>query len=308
MSPTTTEPGPEEPSIRPPSEHGANASSAASTADSFQSPFLDPENPPGPNFPTQEDVSRLTSRAYQDFFAHMETLGPYKGPVEDSEIDPDWPPVTLELELSPLRPHSRISDDAAALECRQLAITRGARVLDKDFLFNAHQASRKMFSITFSRELEQLDVALTRIQMLRTKKGRRVYRVVKEEYTALNRMLFKLLRSSRDAFRLAGKTPPELPSWGDDLDLLDCLKPSSFLVAAVCLRVEVEHFLWILDKHYDFEEDRPQDRFVTPSVDQLHVSESISTAPRRSASLATAGTARPGQESYVYDPISKLQP
>ncbi|KAJ7435538.1 hypothetical protein B0H11DRAFT_2257101 [Mycena galericulata] len=45
------------------------------------------------------------------------------------------------------------------------------------------------------------------------------YRVEKDQYQLLLRIPHDRRRVAEDSFRLAGKTPPALPSWGEDEDI-----------------------------------------------------------------------------------------
>jgi hypothetical protein len=87
-----------------------------------------------------------------------------------------------------------------------------------------------------------------------------VARLTTDYYTLLLRILHDLGKRSKTSFHLAGKTSPAIPVWGDEEDISDAYLPNSYEIAAVCFRVEVENYLWLLNKYYDFAEDKPQER------------------------------------------------
>jgi hypothetical protein len=86
------------------------------------------------------------------------------------------------------------------------------------------------------------------------------YRIIKDQFRMLLRILFELRQLAEDSFRLEGKIPPTLPSWGNDEDILDVYTQDSFEILGVCFRLEFENFLWLLNKYFDFAERRPQTR------------------------------------------------
>ncbi|KAJ7814573.1 hypothetical protein B0H13DRAFT_2381646 [Mycena leptocephala] len=56
------------------------------------------------------------------------------------------------------------------------------------------------------------------------------------------------------------ETPPPLPSWGNNEDILSGYNENSFEILGVCFRAEVENFLVPLDKYWDYPERKPQTR------------------------------------------------
>ncbi|KAJ7120349.1 hypothetical protein C8R44DRAFT_623658, partial [Mycena epipterygia] len=132
--------------------------------------------------------------------------------------------------------------------------------MGKGFLLTAQRASRRIFTYVFPRELELLEALLTNVERLQLVGSTFGYRVEKDRFQQLLQILYRLRVLAEDSFRIAGKTPPALPSWGDDEDILDVYDQNSFEISGVCFRVEVENFLWLLDKYYNFAERKPQDR------------------------------------------------
>ncbi|KAJ7114179.1 hypothetical protein C8R43DRAFT_1138466 [Mycena crocata] len=163
--------------------------------------------------------------------------------------------------------YPRIGTNADILARRADAIVKGVNPINKGFLLRAQKASRRLYSFVFPKELDLLDSVLTQVEQLvlqgvHYEGVQYAYRVDKDKYQLLLRILYDLRKSAEDSFRLSGKTPPALPSWGDDEDLSEAYRPNSFEILAVCFRVEVENFLWLLDKYYDFEERKPQERDI----------------------------------------------
>ncbi|KAJ6460558.1 hypothetical protein C8R45DRAFT_941646 [Mycena sanguinolenta] len=79
-----------------------------------------------------------------------------------------------------------------------------------------------------------------------------MHRVHKVNYLTLLRVLYNLRCTTADAFHLAGKPLPELPTWGTKANILNIYSLNDPEILGLCFRVEVENFLVILDKHYNF--------------------------------------------------------
>ncbi|KAJ7491873.1 hypothetical protein B0H11DRAFT_1911780 [Mycena galericulata] len=170
-------------------------------------------------------------------------LQPYDGPVDDDAIDQSLPVVKTTVTVPTLRPLSKIGTNSAILARRSEAITKGATAIGKGFLLRAQRASRRIYSSVFPRELDLLETLLTEVEKLELLDGSFAYRVDQATYQYLLQILYKLRSLAEDSFRIAGKTPQTIPSWGDDEDILEAYDQNSFEILGVCFRLEVEHFL-----------------------------------------------------------------
>ncbi|KAF8202748.1 hypothetical protein K438DRAFT_1580944, partial [Mycena galopus ATCC 62051] len=189
-------------------------------------------------------------------------LEDYNGPVEEDSVDNTAPVEKLSVRVPTLRPLSKIGNNSLILARRSEALAKGATGTGKDFLLGASKASRRLFQYVFPKELEMLDTLLTEVERLEVYGKDGGFRVEKTRYRLLLRILQRLRARAEDAFRIDGKTPPPLPTWGDDEDIFNVYEKNAFEILGVCFRVEVENFLVLLDKYYNFSEGKPHDRHV----------------------------------------------
>ncbi|KAF8139138.1 hypothetical protein K438DRAFT_1533132, partial [Mycena galopus ATCC 62051] len=114
----------------------------------------------------------------------------------------------------------------------------------------------------FLKELQMLENLLTDVERLEVFGKDCGFRVQRDPFRLLLRILQKLRTKAEDSFRVEGKSLPPLPTWGDDEDILEVYDQNGFEILGVCFRVEVENFLVLLDRYYDYLEDRPRERHV----------------------------------------------
>ncbi|KAJ7675606.1 hypothetical protein DFH06DRAFT_1291922 [Mycena polygramma] len=173
-----------------------------------------------------------------------ETFEGYDGAIDDADIDESQAPVQTQIDIAAMRPFTKIAQNAEIVARRQEAILIGSRAMGKAFLVTAQKATRRFYTSTFSKELELLETLLTHVDRVETRSGQFAYRVDKARYTLLLRILHDIAKPTRNSFLLAGKTPPSLPSWGDEEDITNAFLPNDYEIAA----------------YYDFAEDKPQER------------------------------------------------
>ncbi|KAJ7150131.1 hypothetical protein C8R43DRAFT_1128178 [Mycena crocata] len=187
-------------------------------------------------------------------------LEPYDGPLEDDDINASMEVSATTIMVPTLKPLFKIGTNAAILARRSEALIKGATAIGKGVLLSAQKASRRLFSTVFPGELDLLEDLLTNVERLELRDGSPVFRVVRAKFQKLQHILLQLRGLAEDSFRAAGRTPQSLPSWGDDEDILEVYDPNAFEILGVCYRVEVENFLFVLDKYYNFADRKPQER------------------------------------------------
>ncbi|KAJ7652713.1 hypothetical protein DFH06DRAFT_1134167 [Mycena polygramma] len=189
-------------------------------------------------------------------------LQDYSGPVPDNNVDSSAPTRRTQVTVPTLKPLSKIGNNAQILARRTEALAKGASGTGKDFLLTATKASRRLYQHVFPKEFQLLDALLTEVEILQLFGMGAGYRVEKDQFRLLLRILQKLRAIAEDSFTVDGKTPPPLPTWGDDEDILEVYDQNAFEILGVCFRVEVENFLVLLDKYYDYHEGKPQERHI----------------------------------------------
>ncbi|KAJ7097358.1 hypothetical protein C8R44DRAFT_949411 [Mycena epipterygia] len=191
----------------------------------------------------------------------LDPLEDLAGALDQDDIDKSAPILTVDLDLPTLRSVAKIGNNRQIKSRRNEALIKGLKTIGKNHLLSAGLATRRLFMAVFPDELELLDNLFSYAQ---TRKmtgfmGTLGYRLVIDDYQVLLRVLFTRKVVAEDSFRMAGKTPPPLPSWGSDDDLDEYYSANDFEILAVCFRAEVENFLYTLDRYYDFVSGRPRD-------------------------------------------------
>ncbi|KAJ7148468.1 hypothetical protein C8R43DRAFT_1129106 [Mycena crocata] len=190
----------------------------------------------------------------------LEPLEELAGPLDNEDIDNLAPILTVDLDIPTLRSVAKIGNNPQIKSRRNEALVKGLKTIDKGYLLTAGLATRRLFMAVFPDELELLDGlfshAQTRERKYRLGPG---YRLVNDDYQVLLRVLFSRKISAEDSFRLAGKTPPPLPSWAADDDLDGYYSFNDYEILGVCFRAEVENFLYTLDRYHDFRARKPRD-------------------------------------------------
>ncbi|KAJ7886995.1 hypothetical protein B0H14DRAFT_2562955 [Mycena olivaceomarginata] len=129
-------------------------------------------------------------------------LRDYNGPVEDTSVDTSVPVVKIDIKVPTLRPLSKIGNNSHILARRAEALTNGATGIGKEFLLDAPRASRRLFQHVFPRELELLDTLLSEVERLEVIGIESGYRVIKDQFRLLLRILQKLRTIAEDSFRI----------------------------------------------------------------------------------------------------------
>ncbi|KAJ7601798.1 hypothetical protein DFH06DRAFT_1153477 [Mycena polygramma] len=215
---------------------------------------------PPPGRSSSQEVTAPDFEASAEF--EDSPLQDYSGPVPDNNVDPSAPARRTQVTVPTLKPLSKIGNNAQILARRTEALAKGASGTGKDFLLTATKASRRLYQHVFPKEFQLLDALLTEVEILQLFGMGAGYRVEKDQFRLLLRILQKLRAIAEDSFTVDGKTPPPLPTWGDDEDILEVYDQNAFEILGVCFRVEVENFLVLLDKYYDYHEGKPQERHI----------------------------------------------
>ncbi|KAJ7618336.1 hypothetical protein DFH06DRAFT_1298503 [Mycena polygramma] len=213
---------------------------------------------PPPGRSQSQDVTVPDFEASAEF--EDTPLQDYKGPVAENRVNSSVPVVKVQIKVPTFKPLSKIGTNAQILARRTEALVKGASGTGKDFLLTATKASRRLTQHVFPKELQLLDTLLTEVERLEVFGLDAGYRLVKDQFRFLLRILKRLRALAEDSFVIEGKTPPPLPTWGDDEDVEEVYDQNAFEILGVCFRVEVENFLVLLDKYYDFTEGKPQER------------------------------------------------
>ncbi|KAJ7619763.1 hypothetical protein DFH06DRAFT_1010895, partial [Mycena polygramma] len=205
--------------------------------------------------PSSQPTQPTTEGAELD----LQPITEFDGPVDDDELS-DAAPVGVAVDFPTLRPLGRIGNNTDILARRSEALAKGARAIHKGFLLQGLKLSRTVASEEFPKQWELLNRTLKDLQQLTLVTGDYVYRVQKNNYRVLERVLDTMRRESEHSFTIEGKTQPALPQWGNRDDILDVYRPNDFEILGVCFRVEVENFLMLANKYHDFKTHQPRER------------------------------------------------
>ncbi|KAJ7652816.1 hypothetical protein DFH06DRAFT_1418481 [Mycena polygramma] len=205
--------------------------------------------------PSSQPTQPTTEGAELD----LQPITEFDGPVDDDELS-DAAPVEVAVDFPTLRPLGRIGSNTEVLARRSEALAKGARAIHKGFLLQGLKLSRTVASEEFPKQWELLNRTLKDLQQLTLVTGDYVYRVQKNNYRVLERVLDTMRRESEPSFTIEGKTQPALPQWGNRDDILDAYRPNDFEILGVCFRVEVENFLMLANKYHDFKTHQPRER------------------------------------------------
>jgi hypothetical protein len=193
----------------------------------------------------------------------MKVLPPlkhYQGPIATEEMDTSSPPEKKIFDLPTVQPFRKIGKNPDILARREDALTKGADAIEKAYLHNAIAAPRRLYEHTFPKELDLLSNTLSVFERQPvTVKRIYGYRLHRVSYQALVQILKEMRDLASDSFVMAGTPLPGLPSWGDRQNVFQFHDENDFEVLAVCFRIEVEHFLTLMDKYHNFQEGKPQE-------------------------------------------------
>ncbi|KAJ7663704.1 hypothetical protein DFH06DRAFT_1128091 [Mycena polygramma] len=202
----------------------------------------------------------------------------FSGPLHPASFTPDAPTYTAYLHLSTVQSGAGISSEPVIIARHDACMRKGLAATHKSYK-GLDPIESATLQRSFPWELELLNAVLTRVET-RPRIGSRSngFRVESKSYKTLLQILTARRRSARDGFRINGRKPLALPSWGDSFDLSEFYMLSDFELLAVCFRAEVEHFLIELRRFWSFSRRRP---IIVPW-------ESIPT--RRGSSPSSSGT------------------
>ncbi|KAJ7732554.1 hypothetical protein B0H16DRAFT_1468533 [Mycena metata] len=153
----------------------------------------------------------------------LEPLEDPTGPLDHGGMAVDTPVLTVDIDLPSTRSVAKIAGHPQIKARRNDALSKGLKTIDKAHLLSAGLATQRLFLAVFPDELELLNNVFRQAEK-REWYGTfgAGYRVVVAHYEVLLRVLFNRRLSAEDSFRLAGKRPPKMPSWGADDDLEEC--------------------------------------------------------------------------------------
>ncbi|KAJ7053159.1 hypothetical protein C8F01DRAFT_1260816 [Mycena amicta] len=235
------------------------------------------------------------------------------GSLSSTHADPDAPIQTEHMYLPTLSATMEFGNNKFLHERRQECIALGAPTIDKQYLFTAQPATRRMFRTIFTRELDILDdILFTAEHRARKVEPLIGYRVQGKTYQLLLLALSSFKITAEDSFRAAGQTPPSLPSWGHDDDIEDYYSLNDYEILGVCFRVEVENYLAVMEGVYDFY--RHKSRIINPEA--LKNAEEVLTSkfgprktPRPDSFGGQASTAFRGTPPIeIPDPVFNPEP
>ncbi|KAF7372967.1 TY3B-TY3B protein [Mycena sanguinolenta] len=192
---------------------------------------------------------------------NLPALENYTGPIDEDEVKVSSSPEDITLDWPALKSISKIGGNTEIQARRLQAIVLGCHAIGKGFLVNAQKAGRKLYRDKFPEEFDLLDRVLSDVQRIDLASiDAHAFRLDRNEYELLVNVLADLRQISTEGFQLAGKALPTIPTWGEDEDPSEYYRQNNFEILAICFRVEVENFLALLDKYYDFAARKPQPR------------------------------------------------
>jgi hypothetical protein len=157
------------------------------------------------------------------------------------------------LALPSFQPYRLIPEgDVTTLARRQLGLEIGSKEFAKNFLRDPKIATRKMHTSTFRDQLGILQKLLTSIETTILLNKTNVYRLQKSTYWAFWKLLNDLHKRAKPAFEMFRTIAPTIPTWGRNEDPLAYYAANEFEILGICYRAEVEHYLIVLDEHFDF--------------------------------------------------------
>ncbi|KAJ7226153.1 hypothetical protein GGX14DRAFT_386827 [Mycena pura] len=231
------------------------------------------------SFEQPENIQNI-QEALEIKYPDMPKLVDLRGSLDPTQADPtseiqsikaNFPSKQLFYILDPLLRQRRYS-----------CLRAGATMFEKEHLRKVKVVTKRLALQVFPRELQLLEKVLSRAEAQnRLDSDGMGFRLIDKEYQILQQVLFMLKLTAEDAFRMAGKTPPTLPSWGadDDSELFYCM--NDFEILAVCFVAEVEHFLVQLSTYYDFVSRKP----ITQNADVLKAAQEIIRESTRARSM-----------------------
>ncbi|KAK7059402.1 hypothetical protein R3P38DRAFT_3522434 [Favolaschia claudopus] len=220
----------------------------------------------------------------------------------DDDLLSDDPPQMVSIVFPTLKPLGRIGSNTTVLARRSEALTKGAHAINKGFLHHAIKLSRNIANDDFPKQWEALNRTLRDLERLTLIDGTFAYRLRASTYKILLRALETMRRECENSFVLEGETPPPLPQWGDQDDINDVFRPNDFEILGVCFRVEVENFLMLAHKYYDFQSHQPRDRDpdITEAASRIYSSQGNVTAKPEPPTTPTLPENR--RESQQFNP------
>ncbi|KAK6995794.1 hypothetical protein R3P38DRAFT_3223269 [Favolaschia claudopus] len=218
-----------------------------------------PARSPSPT-PRSRRVRPFGHLLYPNDEFDLNPLQDLAGSIPPEDLDSDSALFTEPLNIPTLNSVALINNHPVVKARRNEALEKGLKTIGKPHLMSAGLATRRLFKTTFPDELELLDKVLSQVQTrTRLMTGDKVYRLVIDDYELLLRVLFSRRMDADDSFRILGKSIPSMPSWGHDDDLEEFWSENDFEILGVCFRAEVEHFLYTLNRFYDFGYRRPRE-------------------------------------------------
>ncbi|KAJ7170728.1 hypothetical protein C8R43DRAFT_1103183 [Mycena crocata] len=207
-----------------------------------------PRHPTPPNSPNHNSVHKEISPTEREF--GLKSLEPYNGPL-DIALDTSAAVVASSVRMPTLKSSGRIGKNAEVQDRRIECLHIGSCAIGKEFLLDASAASRRLYSTQFfTKELNLLDHVLTAVER------------VTPNYLLLLRLLWNLRRRAEDFIRLSGESMPQIPSWADDANILHFYNGNDFEILGVSFRAEVESFLVLLDKIFDFSKNEARNSML----------------------------------------------
>ncbi|KAJ7211686.1 hypothetical protein GGX14DRAFT_623322 [Mycena pura] len=163
-------------------------------------------------------------------------------------VDNRSTPILCNSNRPALGPLARKGSSSYIRSRRQAALDLGSRVFHKPWLKTAVPATRRMFRVVFSDELQLLESLLTEIECAPSRDHSQFgYRVQKHVLEAVFNSLKLTLHRAAHNLRITATCSPMIPTWGNDQRTDEFHSLDDLELLGICFRAEVEHFLVQLD-------------------------------------------------------------
>lgn len=180
-------------------------------------------------------------------------LQQYRGPIDAHNVNWSSGPVSCIIEIPTLKSVSSIGNHKEIQLRRTQALEIGSAAVGKQFLVESLVPSRRLFRSVFPDQLKLLDYVINCVERFSIISPSSIgYRVHERKFCTLVDILSELCSIAADTFKLRDTQLPQVPSWGNRSHILDVYSENDFEILSVCFRAEVENFLVLLDRTFDF--------------------------------------------------------
>jgi hypothetical protein len=178
------------------------------------------------------------------------------GPVQKDDIL--GTPTGGIIELPTLYSPSRYQTDKELSDRRKEALCLGSEFISRDINSETKVFSRRLNRDVFPHLSRLLDDLLIGCLFVTTTTGF-AHTVKKDQYKEILTALYKVQTMCGNILLLNGDPIPKLPIWSRNGDINQYYLDNDYEIMAICFRTEVEQFLTIYDKYYNFLTDQPKE-------------------------------------------------